>query len=265
MKLIQYTLAIFCLCLVVACGSTSDSSTSTTGTVTLTGGSAAISTSLSSPMYATTTGAINHIYVRPYVVSLGAEDDCTEVDTWYPVINDGVADISDCTTALTSAAASADSSGFFDMTGSPEMGSASVPGDTSYACIKVTMCDQLVWTTADEDLSVNCSGDNVEDVYNAHSGGTDDTAEITTYYWSSGDTATTGDDSGSAATPMVLADAVTVTGGGTTALLFTFTNVPTTGGWVGTYLPEGEAEEGSEIPEGCGISAPTMSITEVTE
>lgn len=242
MKRIQSILALGLIISLVACGGVDGSnsgtnSTSDTGTVSVIGGTTGTTNNLSSLV---TEESADEVLVRTYRISLGDSADCETAN--FIDIFDETGDTSDCVSNPS------DTSDFVDISQSPEFGSNSAFAAGTYSCVRVTMCDQLVWSSS---ALTECSGTQVADV-----SGDESSPEVHQYYWSTnGSSDDNQDDPGSAEQPFALEDALEVIAGTTTTFIFNMNNSDNIDGMVGAH--DDERSSGDE----CEIPAPSMSIT----
>lgn len=215
------------------------SSSQGTGTVIVHGGVGQSSGLSSLIKTLETQGSADEVLTRTYKVSLGDSQDCASAN--FIDIFDESSDTSDCVVEPT------DTSLFMDITEGPEMGSNDAIKAGTYSCVKITMCDQLVWNSSD---LTECPGTNYQDVVDPR-----DEASIVTFYYSTN--GTFDDESaniGSADTPFLLSEELVVSAGDVTNLLFELSN--------SSSGNEIIAEYDSEAPEiyQCGVPAPQMTI-----
>ncbi len=181
---------------------------------------------------------------RTYRISFGNSADCSEAT--FEDIFDETSDTSDCTSPPT------DTSLFFDFTASPTIATNSAVTAGEYSCIRVTVCDQIIWTSSG--LS-ECPGTNVSDIVDPR-----DEASTPTYYYStsgtffgSGEGST---DEGAIDNPFLLTESVTVVTSETVTLVLSMTNNDDEDDIVGQY---DNVETPVEFQ--CGLPAPTMTLT----
>lgn len=246
MKTHLYFILGFVVLLFLSCGESLVGGTefgNPTGTVVIKGsvGSSGNTTS-NLASYLTVEGTADTFKTRTYKISLGNSSDCSAAS--FVDIFDNTADTSDCVANPT------DTSLFNEMVSGQVMASNASFQAGTYSCVKITMCDQLVWTTSN--IS-QCSGTNYQDIKDPR-----DEAEVLTFYYS-----TTGEnpdedneskDDGSIDKPFLLTETLTVTEGKTTTLLFHVSNSDTSDGMVATYNSENQ-----EIYQ-CGVGAPEMTV-----
>ena len=215
----------------VACGDVSGSSSSAeegTGTVMIQGGVG----SSSSLQAVVTEGSADTVLVRVYSVAFSQDPTCAS--GFIEVFNEG--DTSDCTLSPSTSA-------FDDLVTSPTFGSTSAFPAGSYECMRVTLCDQIVWTTSD---LPECSGSNELDV-----AGLEDVADIGEFYWS---TAGNEPSDGSVSDPGLLENALEIVENGTSTFTLVFSNSETSSEMVAQYDDQGDP--GLE----CDVPKPTIAI-----
>lgn len=259
MKNISIYICQLLMILILSCGGqvggTEFGNPSGTGTVIIKGsvGQDDISSLMS---YMVVQGTANEVLVRTYRMSLGNSSDCTTAE--FTDIFDNTDDTSDCVVAPT------DTSNFLDIAASPTLGSNNSFEAGLYSCVRVVMCDQLVWSSNEID---ECPGTQVSDTFDPLG-----TADIQTFYWSTtGSSDNSNDDSqenqqsgpgednedpGSAETPFALTSGITITAGQTNTIVFTMTNNEEGTTMVGEYDPDEDEED-----RRCEIPAPNMTFT----
>jgi len=244
MKTQQTTLMLILLVSLVACGGQVDNSNissndTNTGTVEVIG-EIGQSEALASVSYLTKEEIADEIYVRNYRVSLGDSEDCAEAS--FVDIFDETADTSDC------ADDPEDLDLFMDISDNPVFGSSDAIAAGTYSCVKVTICDKLVWNSA---ALEECPGTNVTDVTDPR----DEAAVVTFYYSISAEEVVDSSEYGSAELPFPLTESLEVLAGETTTLTFEMSNSDSLEGMVAQY-----DDEAPEIFQ-CGIPAPEMTIS----
>jgi len=242
--------------LIGGCGSSTSSdsngSSSSTGTVVVKGSSG---TTVSGSVAALVTSALaDSVLIRIYRVSMATTADCEAAETNDSFIDvfDETSDTSDCVSSPTVTTASPGN--FDDMIANPTFGQNDAFTAGTYACVRVTMCDQIVWT-ADLD---GCPGINILDVSGDP---TALVAAVNSFYWSTSGSLeeAQGEDRGTASLPFSIGTALTVTADVTNTFTMSMDNSEsvgeTTEGFYGRHDDEALTEA-----EVCEVPAPEMNF-----
>lgn len=238
MKTLKITFLVALMATLAACGGVESGSTDDLGTVEIIAG---IGSGSGSPSALTKQGNPNEVLVRTYRFSLGDSADCAASS--FVDIMDETSDTSDCVFEPN------DTSLFLDISESPTLTSNNSIPAGAYSCVRVTICDQLVWSA--DDLS-ECPGTQYSDIREPN----DESEALTFYYSIDGTFEDEGEDGGSLAHPFLLTDPVSVVAGGITTLIAELNNAEGDSGMIAEY--DSDHEEAHQ----CDIPAPRMTVTE---
>lgn len=195
----------------------------------------------------TAEASADEVLVRTYSFSLGDSEDCSTAA--FIDVFDETSDTSDCIHEPD------DTSLFMDIAESPTIATNNSIDAGTYSCIRVTICDQLVWEAGDlvnDEGEELCPAPQVSDIEEPQN-----EAEVITFYYSINGTMAEDEDEGEGAIddPFLLTDPVTVTAGETTTLVVGMSNNDAGDDFVAEY--DSESEEGHQ----CEVPPPTMTIT----
>lgn len=183
------------------------------------------------------------VLIRAYAVALAPTADCVQAEEegLFQDIFDETDDTSDCV----SNPQGEDLNDFEDLTSSPVLDSNEAFASGEYGCVKVTLCDQIVW---EAELD-GCEGQNLSDV----SGGDNMIeASVATFYWSTEGSEDDGEGTvdGSEGNPFLLANPMVVAAGEATTVTFNLSNNGGNG-LDATYDSDADW---------CNVAAPTLSL-----
>lgn len=265
MKIAKYGIYFLLIAGLVACGSstaTDDSDSAGSGTLIMDSDAGSGGAGGSLIKAVETSAVASEILIGVYQITVYESDDCTGTGVEL-MSNSDASTSNDAPDEDNCSGAAVDTTGFRDVADGETLSEGEVAAGT-YNCVKIRLCDQLVWqaTLEDSDGDAQCTGTNTLDV-----AGTEDVAEIGEYCWSTGnagvDVEDLGEDRGSctdADSMFPLAEALTVTADATTTSTFTMDNSgsieePDAGeGFYARY----ESDAGGDLE--CDIPAPTMSL-----
>lgn len=243
MKTLKITFLVALITALAACGGGQSGSTDDVGTVEIIAGIGSGSPSISA---LTKQASADEVFVRVYRFSLGDSADCATAN--FTDIIDETSNTSDCLFEPD------DTSLFLDIADSPTLTSKDDVPVGTYACARVTICDQLVWSASNlvhegEEL---CPAPQHSDIRDPR-----DESEVLTFYYSIDGTFEDEDeDGGSLDHPFLLTDPVSVIAGGITTLAAELNNGEDDSGMIAEYDSE------NEVIYQCEIPAPRMTVTE---
>lgn len=184
-----------------------------------------------------TEGTADSVQVRLYTVEFSTDETCA--GGFEAIFSES--DTSDCTTLPNTA-------NFTELAESPIFGSSTISAG-EYHCMRVIMCDQLVWTTPD---IPDCAGTNILDV----SGEQDAGAQVAQYYWSTAGETSPSEDRGTVENPFELNNPLTVTADTTNTFTVDFSNGGEEGEWMARYDDEADPDVQCDVP------APTITVVQ---